>query len=411
MSLESEINSLLQKATEDKRVPGVAAIALDRQGNVLYKGAYGSAKDVNDGSSPAFTPSTRLLAWSLTKLVTSIAVLQLLERGQISSLDDRVEKYTPAFAEIQALEGWTSDGDDGEPICRAPKTKATIRHLLTHTAGLGYDFLDGDVLRWYGWRERTQGIKRTGNKVADFQAPFVFDAGTKWEYGMNIDWAGLVVEAITGLDLDEYLQKNIFGPLGMSKTGGEWRVGAPETAIHFRGADRSLSPLPSTPKEVLPGDKPFQSWGGHYLVSTAEDYTQILLAVLNRGTHPTSKAQILKPETVQTYLFTDQIPQIIGPEGSKDIGVLKTVNPFLSNDGELLPGVRKGWTVGLMYNLDDVPGKRKAGSGAWAGLSNHYYWVDPTSGKVGLIMTCVFPFMDKEVLDLCDRFEEMIYKY
>ncbi|KAK5046860.1 hypothetical protein LTR84_007214 [Exophiala bonariae] len=406
MTLESEINSLLQDATEAKRVPGIAAIALDKQGNVLYKGAYGSARDINDASTPNMTTSTPILAWSLTKLVTSIAALQLLETGQLSSLDDPVEKYVAHFAEIQALDGWTSDG---EPICRAPRTKVTVRHLLTHTSGLGYDFLNEDVKKWYAWRERTQGIKRTGRKVDDFKAPFTFEAGTKWEYGMNTDWVGLVVQAITGLDLDDYFLKNIFQPLGLTKTGGDWRVGAAETVNHFRGADGSLSPIPPQPKEESsPGD--FRSPGGHYLVSTAEEYAQILLVVLNGGTHPTSNVQILKPETVQEYLYTDQIPQIIGPEGSKYVGVIKTTIPSISDSGELLPGVRKGWTAGLMYNIDDNPGGRKAGSGAWAGLSNHYYWVDPASGKLGLVMTSIFPFMDKEVLNLFDRFEKVVYK-
>lgn len=153
-----------------------------------------------------------------------------------------------------------------------------------------------------------------------------------------------------------------------------------------------------------------QSWGGHYLTTTAEEYAQILLAVLNGGTHPTLHAQILKPETVQQYLLTDQLPQILG-DGFHDVANIKTTNPFVANDGELLPGVRKGWTAGLMYNIDDVPGGRKAGSGAWAGISNHYYWVDPTSGRLGLLMTSVVPFMDKEVLDVFDRFEKIVYKY
>lgn len=410
MSLETEINKLLQTATEAKRVPGIAAIALDKQGKVLYKGAYGSATDINDTSSPQITPSTPILIWSLTKLVTSIAAPQLLESGKIGSLDDPVEKYVPEYGEMQLLAGWTSDGDDGEPILRTPKTKATIRHILTHTAGSGYDFLDADVKRYFEWRERTQGIKFTGRKNSDLRPPFTFDAGTKWAYGWNIEWVAWVVEAITGQNIDAYFQTNIFAPLGLKATGGPWAF-KPETVIHFRTPDGTLVVPPEQVKEESPQDAPLQSWGGHYLISTAEEYAQILLAVLNNGTNPVSHAQILKPETVKEYLFTDQIPQIIGPDGSSDVGVLKTKNPFVTNDGELLPGVRKGWTAALMYNIDDVPGGRKAGSGAWAGISNHYYWVDPTSGKLGLVLTSVLPFMDKEVLDVFDRFEKIVYKY
>lgn len=410
MSLENDVNQLLKAATDDKRVPGITAIALDKLGNVLYKGAHGSATDVNDASSRAITPSTPILIWSLTKLVVSIATLQLLESGKLASLDDPVEKYVPSYGEIQVLEGWTSDGDDGEPILRAPKTKATIRHLLTHTAGFVYDFLSADNKRWFAWRERTQGIKLTGRKYADVKPPFAFDAGTKWAYGYNIEWVAWVVEAISGQTIDDYLQEHIFQPLGMKKTGGPWAF-SPETVIHFRTDDGTLVIPPAQPKVESPEDAPLQSWGGHYLISNLEEYSQILLAILNGGTNPVSQAQILKPETVQQYLFTDQIPQVIGPEGSQDIGNLKTTMPFVTASGELLPGMRKGWTTGLMYNIDDVPGGRKAGSGAWAGLSNHYYWVDPTSGKLGLLMTSLLPFMDKEVLDIFDQFEKIIYKY
>lgn len=410
MSLENDVNQLLKAATEDKRVPGITAVALDKLGNVLYKGAYGSATDVNDGSSPTITPSTPILIWSLTKLVTSIAALQLLESGKLASLDDPVEKYVPAYKEIQVLEGWTSDGDDAEPIYRAPKTKATIRHLLTHTAGSGYDFLNADIKRWFAWRERSQGIKLTGRKFSDLRPPFTFDAGTKWAYGWNIEWVAWVVEAITGQTIDDYFQEHIFQPLGMKKTGGPWSF-SPETVIHFRTEDGTLVVPPAQPTNESPEDAPFQSWGGHYLISTLEEYSQILLALLNGGTNPVSHAQILKPETVQQYLFTDQIPQVMGTDGSKDVGTLKTTMPFVTNDGELLPGVRKGWTAGMMYNIDDVPGGRKAGSGAWAGISNHYYWVDPTSGKLGLLLTSVVPFMDKEVLDVFDQFEKIVYKY
>lgn len=417
MSLEKEVNALLQKATEDKRVPGITAIALDKLGNVLYKGAYGSVTDVNDAGSTRMTPSTPILTWSLTKLVVSIAALQLLESGQLSSLDEPVEKHVPSYADIQVLEGWTTaaDGDDkeGEPIYRTPKTKATVRHLLTHTSGSAYDFLDGNVKRWFEWRERTQGIKRTGRKVSDVTPPFSFDAGTAWAYGWNLEWVAWVVEAVTGQTIDEYLQKHVFAPLGLSQTGGEWSVTA-ETVIHFRLPDGTLIVPPPQPTGASPEeDATLQSWGGHYLTSTAEEYAQILLAVLNGGTHPTSHAQILKPETVQQYLFTDQLPLILAPDGSQDdvVANITTANPLVSNDGELLPGVRKGWTAGLMYNIDDVPGGRKAGSGAWAGISNHYYWVDPASGRLGLLMTSVLPFMDKEVLEIFDHFEKIVYKY
>ncbi|PZR19413.1 MAG: hypothetical protein DI539_14160, partial [Flavobacterium psychrophilum] len=413
MSLESEINALLSPAIENKRLPGFGAIALDKSGKVLYKGTFGSSVSIEDASKQPFTSTTQTNIWSLTKLVTSIAILQLSESGQIN-IDDAAEKYVPEISKLQVLEGWTSpDAETGDPITRPAKTKITIRHLLTHTSGLAYDFVDANIMRWYNWRQRTQGIPRTGRKVSDFSPPLLFEPGTSYVYGVGCDWLGFVVEAVTGIDLDTYFQRNIFAPLGLQKTGLITNVPV-ETVLHARLPEGDGKAVVSPLQIDLAAsygekdEKEHQTFGGQYLISTLDDYATILLTILNDGTHPSKKdTQILKPETVQNYLFTDQLPAILGPQGSDVVGTFNTAFPALSADGVFLPGTKKGFSTGLLLNLEDVPGKRRANSGAWAGVSNQYYWLDRESGKLGLVITYLLPFLDAESLDLFDGFEKL----
>jgi methyl acetate hydrolase len=210
------------------------------------------------------------------------------------------------------------------------------------------------------------------------------------------------VEAISGMPLNEYVEKNILKPLGMNESGSHLKEGASQLVIHLRGEDGGLVAAPP----IVPAAAPERYGGGHFLYSSLDDYSSFLLTILNYGTHPTSKTQILKKETVEEYLFKDQIPKICSNKG---IGMVTTANPALSSEGELLPGLEKGWSCGMMLNLEDSPTGRSAGSGQWAGLGGLYYWVDPKDGKLGLIMSGILPFMDKEILQLFDEMERAVY--
>ncbi|RVX70001.1 hypothetical protein B0A52_06172 [Exophiala mesophila] len=419
MSLKSKADELISQAVEARRVPAFGAVSLDKSGEVLYEGAFGTTGDMNDGESHSpFTTTTQINIWSMTKLVTSVAILQLLETGQLGSLDDDAAKYVPDIGKLPVLQGWTSDDEvTGHPITRPATKTITIRHLLTHTSGIAYDFSNRDTCRWFAWRQRTQGIPRTNRKQSDISPPLVFEPGTSWAYGYNTDWLGLVVEAITGIDLETYFQQHILGPLGLNQTGQATRIKV-QSLAHMRSAtDRSLA-LPPMQVDLTTSygekdEKEIQTWGGAFLVSTLRDYATFLLTILNHGTHPTKHVQILKAETVRDYLFTDQLPLILGPQASKDAGVGEwdTSIAWMCANGVFMPENPKGFSTGLMLNLADCPGARKTHSGAWAGISNQYYWVDPQSGKLGVVAANIFPFMDVETLDLFDRFEKLVYQH
>ena len=395
--MEGRLKPTFEAAAKEKKVPGVAAIALDRSGDVLFKGTYGVV-NTDDPSAKPLTSTTPIMIWSCTKLVTAVAALQLVEQGKLK-LDDEVEKYVPDIKNIQVLEGFK---EDGSPILRAQKTKATILMLMTHTAGFSYDFFDANTCKWREWAKQTPTVY-IGGAMEAFASPMIADPGTKYTYGINIDWLGFVVEAMSGMPLNEYMEKNILTPLGLKDSGSHPRAGADARLItHIRGEDGKLTAAPP----IVAAENPEKFGGGHFLYSTLDDYSTFLLTILNNGTHPKSGAQILKEETVKEYLFKDQINKICSNTG---IGEIRTVNPVLSNEGEFLPGVKKGWSCGLMMNSEGSPKGRSAGSGSWAGLGNLYYWLDPVAGKLGLVMSGIFPFMDREVCHLFDELERAVY--
>lgn len=218
-----------------------------------------------------------------------------------------------------------------------------------------------------------------------------------------MDILGFIVEKLSGVDLPTYIAKNIAQPLGMKNTGTYWDNND-WLRCHIKSPEGKLTAV----EAIIPAKDPYRFGGGHYMVSTLHDYSQVLLAMLNEGKHPTTDQAILQPETVRNHVFKDYIPHVgCSSDGIGVVGV--SLVPGLSNDGEMLKGVKKGWSAGLMINVDDVPGGRKAGSGAWAGLGNLYYWIDATGGKAGIFGTSVLPFLDEDCVQVFEELEKIAY--
>jgi methyl acetate hydrolase len=368
----SAIDQLLTGAVENGTYEGVVATVVDRDG-VLYEGSAGTAN-----------PDTMFRNASMTKAVATTAALQLLEQGQIA-LDQPVEEILPEFAELQVLE---ADGS-----LRPPASKATIRQLMTHTAGLGYFFLNEGLLTYCGANSLPSCL--SGEK-ASLSAPLVNDPGTIWEYGVNTDWLGLVVEKVSGQSLGAYLAEHVWGPLGMTDStfspSDEQRSRL--MPIRLRAADGSLQPTDLD----LPGEFEWEA-GGHGSYGTARDYGRFIRAWLGDG--ELDGTRILKPETVELAL-QDHIEAIPMPE------IMTSCMPELSNDVPSLP-FPQGWGLGFHLTNVDLPGMRSAGTGDWAGLFNTYYWIDRSAGVGGAIMTQVLPFFDAKVVEALLGFEVAVY--
>lgn len=393
--LKAKLDHAFATAVGQKRVPGITALALNRDGSVIYNNSFGTTK-IDDPTSAPITSNSKMAIASMTKAVASVAALQLIEQHKLS-LDDLVESYIPSWANLSVLTGFSPSG---EPILRPPKSKAKVIHLVTHTGGTPYPMVNDLMTTWTAW---------AATQPNPSPQPLAADPGTGWFYGTNTDTLGHIVEAISGLRLDAYINKHIFGPLGISpNTSG---LLAPDIWTHRRQANGTVTVSNAPPAQ--PADDPF---GGGYLTSTISDYTNFLLPLINEGVHPISGVRILSTKTANKYLFHDLYPAALsepgyfpGHEAGDGIGNWTSRDSSLTNSVEFLPGIEKGWSSAWLLNLRDVPGRRKKGSGTWAGVMNTYYWVDQVSGKLGIVMTNMFPFLDREVLGLFDLLEEVVY--
>ena len=382
--LAEVVNGSLDAAAS---VPGVVAIAADSSG-VIYEGAAGERRL---GSGEAMRTDQVLWIHSMTKPVTGAACMQLVEQGKIG-LDDDCGALVPALNMPDVLEGFD---DQGKPILRPARGVITLRNLLTHTSGYVYDMWNADQRAWI----KAHSVKREDifGAVAD-RPPLAFDPGTRWQYGVGIDWAGKVLEAVTGEALNDYVQANICKPLGMASTGYLLTdaLRARLAGVHQRGGDGAVKAV-----DFDPPQNPAHFNGGGGMYSTAPDYACFMRMMLNGGS--LDGAQILKPETVA----------LMGQNHIGDVLVekLNSCMPHLTCDAEFYPGMAKKWGLTFMINQDDVPGARRAGSLAWAGLRNSYFWIDPKSDLSGAIFTQQFPFADLGVLALLDRFERAVYAH
>ena len=397
--MEAVLDPIFQGQVDSKKIPGAAAVVLDVSGDVLFSKGYGNVV-AGDTSSPKVSPQTPALIWSCTKLVTCVAGMQLIEQGKLN-LDDPVEKYVPEIADIKYLDGWN---DDGSPKLVKPPKPVKVLNLFTHTSGFSYDFFNPDCLKWRINQNQPPVSYVTRSSKEEYNVPLVFEAGARWEYGCNQEWIGYIIEKISGLGLAEYVDKNIVQPLGLKTTGVKL---TPEQdkeffTVHAKNAAGELTPTPMRMvenPEVVPG--------GHYLYSSCSDYSQILLTLLNNGTHPKSGVKILEKDTVQNYVFKDLLPRV-GCSGDGVGDVPSTINPVTCT-GSLLPGVPKGWSLGALINNEDAPNGRNKGSAMWAGLGNCYFWMDQAAGKLGFVVSAILPFFDRDVLYLADALERAVY--
>jgi methyl acetate hydrolase len=386
MTTMSNVDKVLRSATEAGDVPGVVALAATPRGRV-YEGAAGRRALP---AGPDMTLDSVFWIASMTKAVTSTAAMQLVERGKLH-LDRPIGDVLPELASPRVLEGFD---DAGEPRLRPAKQPITLRHLLTHTAGFAYDIWNSDLLR-YEEKTGTPGITSCENKA--LTTPLIFDPGDRWDYGINIDWVGKAVERISGQKLGAYFREYIFEPLGMKDT--VFKLGDAQRSrlvgMHLRQADGSLAPMPFE----IPQEPEFEMGGGG-LYGTAADYLAFEMMFLNEGGSAGGQ-QVLKPETVRA-MGENQM-------GAHNVGLLKTAIPPYSNDAEFFPGMVKKWSLGFMINSQPVPGGRSAGSLAWAGLGNTYFWIDPTKRVAGVILMQLVPFADAKALAVFDKFEKAVY--
>ena len=386
MALKQSVDALLRTATEAQELPGVVALASHR-GETIYEGAFGQRAL---GQEAPMTTDTVVWIASMTKALTTAAALQQVERGKLD-LHGPVSRWIPEIDGAQVLEGFD---DAGKPRTRKPRRAITLHDLLTHTAGFSYEFWNTDIQRYQLARE-LPGLITCQN--AALRTPLLFDPGERWEYGINIEWAGKAVEAASGQKLGQYLQDNLFGPLGMRDTAFRITPAMRErlARIHQRGDDGKLT---ATDVEI-PQEPEFEMGGGG-LYGTAGDYLKFVRMILDRGS--AGGRQVLQPETVE-LMSRNQTGQV-------RVTVLKTAAPPLTNDAEFFPGVEKHYSYGFQINTEPAPTGQSANSLMWAGLANTFYWIDPAKKVGGVYLTQVLPFIDAKAIGSFMAFQQAVYQ-
>jgi methyl acetate hydrolase len=382
--MRDNLDAILEAGVARGAAPGVAAVVVDREGE-RYLGGSGERRL---GSGEAMTPDTVGAIFSMTKALTGAAAMQLVEQGRLD-LDAPAGEVCPDLAEVRVLEGF--DGDD--PITRPPATPVTLRHLLTHTSGFVYDIWNPTIGRWHAITGCPTILSL--QKVA-LRTPIAFDPGTRWEYGTGIDWAGQMVEAITGQTLGAYLADNLTGPLGMADTAFAHSPSmlARAASMHARLPDGSLTPI-----ELEPPEAPEFEMGGGGLQGTMGDYGRFIRMILNDG--ELDGTRVLAPETVAT-MAANHI-------GDLRVQPLVSANRELSNDAEFFPGEPKSW--GLSFQINEAPAAtgRPAGTLMWAGLANSFFWIDRDNGIGGAYLSQILPFADEATMNLFFEMERAVY--
>jgi CubicO group peptidase (beta-lactamase class C family) len=376
------LDTSLRGAVERKDVPGVVALVTDRE-RVLYKSAFGVA-DVATGRP--LTQDALFRIASMTKPVTSVALMQLIEQGKIG-LDDPAEKYLPELAGLKVFESF--DAKTGAYQLRAASKPATVRHFLTHTSGLAYPFTSET------WRD----FKPRDGEKYPFGGPLLFDPGERWHYSTSTDVVGKLVEVVSGQKLEEYFRQHIFAPLKMDDTS----YNVPEAkgprlvAQQWRGGERMDGAIElQKPQLGLTIASPI---GGGGLASTADDYGRFVRMLLNGGA--LDGARVLKAETV-ALMGQNHI-------GAVTVPALKSALPR-SADFTFIADGRDKWGLGFLITADQVPGKRSPGSLSWGGINNTFFWIDPARGIAGVIMMQYLPFADAKALATYDAFERGTYQ-
>lgn len=383
----TRLDALLSEAVvgpEAHRLPGVVA-SVTRASGTIYTGAAGR-RTVDQ----PMTADTVLALYSASKPLTATAVLQCVEDGLLD-LDAPAAEYFPLLGEVGVLDGFA---DDGGPRIRQVRTPITTRMLLLHTAGFAYPFFSDNYRR----------LVRDGHypdiataAEASLMTPLLFEPGSSWNYGSNIDWAGRIVEAVRGASLNEVLAERVFTPIGMDSSGFFLTASMSErrATVHLRLPDGGLKAT----RMVMP-QSPEVQMGGQGLYSTVPDYVRFLQMWLRDGA--ADGGRVLSAETVNWATRN-------GLTNNQHVHPMRSVDPVIARDFEFFPGQPASWAYSFLVNDEQGATGRSAGSLGWAGLANLYFWIDRSADIAGMWATQVLPLADPTAWNNYQRFETAVY--
>ncbi|KAK5327265.1 hypothetical protein LTR93_002649 [Exophiala xenobiotica] len=386
-------------ACSQRKIPGAVLAAADKSGNFAYAKAFG-VRSLAEGKQAPLGLDSIFALFSSTKLVTTIAVLQLVEAGKVR-LDDDVATILPEIAGQPILTGI----ENGKPVFTKRQNPITLRHLITHSSGLAYTFMSPPLMEY----QTSLGVAGPPkNVVESYNLPLVFEAGTSWKYSTGLDWAGVLVSRLAKVDLETYFQTNILKPLGISDTTF-WPTKHPDLAGRVASMSIRDAADPQGKAQAYSGPDMHSAaqteMGGQGLYSSAPSYLKILHSLL------VDDEKILKKETT-ALMFQPQLAE----ESRDSLQALYASRPTRGPCaiGKFPPGVRYDWGLGGLLTTEDVNQEgvifRRKGCLNWSGMPNLFWFLDRNAGVCGFYGGQLMPSGDAQVQELICLFEKTIYK-
>ncbi|PLB48495.1 beta-lactamase/transpeptidase-like protein [Aspergillus steynii IBT 23096] len=395
-----------QAAVETGEIPGVVLLATDASERFHYGNAIGNSS-LKPGSERLFKLDATLSIASCSKIITTIAALQCIERGQFG-LDDDVSTILVELQDLKIITGF--DESTGNATFVPAENKITLRHLLTHTSGIAYDFINPVINRWRTSVGRTPDITSTEPILKRIALPLVFEPGEGFEYGYSMDWAGTLVSRLNNISLDEYVQKYIAQPLGID-----------DMTFHLENNDQVRSKLadfnlrdggmneygttanPNGAISWMPGhlwvDPVVDEYGGWGIYTSGPSFLKVLASILR------DDGKLLRSETID-HMFQNQLSS-----ASKDMLKRTLSVPEINNylGGSPL-GLEKGWGLGGLLMLEDSASTgQNAGTMQWAGLPNLFWWIDRKAALCGLYASQLVPTGDPRSVEWSTTFMKEMY--
>ena len=382
------IRAVLDQAVEEGKLPMSVALVANSEG-VLFTHASGY-RDSENGQM--MRPDSIFAIASMTKLVTTIAVLQLVEASLIE-LDSGLDQYLPETINPKIIQGFDKDDD---PIFVDAARSPTVRELITHTSGYVYSIWNEMALS----AQAKAVTSPLGGGKESIVAPLYFEPGSKWEYGVGIDWLGVMVEEVSGKRLMDFFEEKIFLPLGMEDTFFEFPSEKMDRSVMMTARVKGEL-VKSELYQPVPAERGSMGFygGGGGLYSTVNDYARVMRALLNGGS---LDGQRVLSEEMVAQMFANQI-------GSIDVSPGKAQIKALSNDFDMGFGSSAKWGLGFLLSPEGTESGRGPGSASWAGLFNSYFWIDRENDLCAVFATQVLPFYDEEAVSVLKLFEAQVY--
>ena len=378
----TRIDKMIEPYVRDQTLPGAVAYIV-RNGKVVYYKAWGSS---NLGTNTPLKKDDIFRIASMTKAITSLAVMMLYEDGKFL-LDDPISRYIPEFKNPTVVK--TFNSKDSTFVTEPAKSEITIRQLLTHSSGIDYPYIGSDTHKAiYAKHKISPGLGNLEESLGDeikalAKLPLAHHPGEKWTYGLNTDVLGYLVEVVSGMPFDKYLQEKVFDKLGMKDT----HFSLPKekhsrlVILHEGMENGKVKPIAGKAFGLNPDFPKYPTRypsGGGGLSSTVEDYAKFLQLFLNNGEY--NGVRILSRKTVELIL-TDQLHAPI----ENEIGL----------------------GFGLETGKNDYQSPSSIGTFSWGGAFNTHYWADPKEKIIGLLFTNVF---NTQHWDVGTKFKALTYQ-